>query len=583
MIMKHSLQIAVLALALTSTAVANDRFFFSPENSEGLKPTELSGDMRDDWLKHAASAEVCVVDEVPAEHILLQWHRLGVKILKRVAWDPECSAERFRRVAGFLAVREGADGVWLVGEERFSPAWKQALAEAKIDAAVARYARALAQQALGWREKDNKVWIEGRRVLWFFKFMDIESENLDTMRLEFICYAKRLEQLLGVTPKKLPLVVSKPDAPADERFVPLQDQAPSHVAVSLDRTEPVELSDGLTFSCNKNSFGFKIASEKGTAGCEWPGGKGSFKLYLPDGKGAYLPYEFRIDLTPVETNRAPDDCYGLWFLQERWGKGIKRLYGDPRNWRLKPYLRRSYGPNYPKLQPRFDFKKDGKGGWTLNLSFSWFSLYGFWPSMRNGIVDKWYVALDELPGVPSAAVRLDWAKGREINFKKLAARISCADITERYAEQKAQACGIYRLWYDERLYGFAKTKTPTYQRCDPEGDKMFWERIVEPMVDANKNLEEITYTYRDADRHWVPAPLEKQSEVVKDQVRKSLGKLFNLADRVSLARRDYILQRHAGEVPPEPPPKKPPEGAATLTAPDVDHDDNAIQLDDKEF
>ena len=489
--MKYSLQIAVLAIALTSTAVANDRFFLSPENSEGLKPTELSGDMRDDWLKHAASAEVCVVDEVPAEHILLQWHRLGVKILKRVAWDPECSAERFRRVAGFLAVREGADGVWLVGEERFSPAWKQALAEAKIDVAVARYARALAQQALGWREKDNKVWIEGRRVLWFFKFMDIESENLDTMRLEFICYAKRLEQLLGVTPKKLPLVVSKPDA--------------------------------------------------------------------------------------------PDDCYGLWFLKERWGKGIKRLYGDARNWRLKPYLRRSYGPNYPKLQPRFDFKKDGKGGWTLNLSFSWFSLYGFWPSMRNGIVDKWYVALDELPGVPSAAVRLDWAKGREINFKKLAARISCADITERYAKQKAQASGIYRLWHDERLYGFAKTKTPTYQRCDPESDKMFWERVVEPMVDANKNLEEITYTYQDADRHWVPAPLEKQSEVVKDQVRKSLGKLFNLADRVSLARRDYILQRHAGEVPPEPPPKKPPEGAATLTAPDVDHDDNAIQLDDKEF
>ena len=261
MIMKHSLQIAVLAVALTSTAVANDRFFLSPENSEGLKPTELSGDMRDDWLKHAASAEVCVVDEVPAEHILFQWHRLGVKILKRVAWDPECSAERFRRVAGFLAVREGADGVWLVGEERFSPAWKQALAETKIDVAVARYARALAQQALGWREKDNKVWIEGRRVLWFFKFMDIESENLDTMRLEFICYAKRLEQLLGVTPKKLPLVVSKPDAPADERFVPLKDRAPSHFAVSLDRKEPVELSDGLTFSCNKNGFGFNASGE----------------------------------------------------------------------------------------------------------------------------------------------------------------------------------------------------------------------------------------------------------------------------------------------------------------------------------
>ena len=557
-------------------------FFFSPASSGGLKPIELTGDMRADWLGHAGEAETCVVDVMPAEHILNQWRHLGVKILKRIAWDPECSAERFRRAAGFLAVREGADGVWLVGEERFSAAWKQALSEAKTDVDVACYARSLAEQALGRREKDNKVWIEGRRVLWFFKFMDVESENLDTMRLEFICYAKRLEQLLGVTPKELPLAVAK-SGTEDDRFVPLADRSPSHVAVSLDRTTPVELAEGLTFSYNRGGFGFTIVSEKGTADSEWPGGRGSFKLYLPGDRGAYLPYEFQIDLTPVETNRAPDDCYGLWFLKERWGKGIKRLYADPTVWRLRPVARRSYGAAYPKLSPRFDFKSDGKGGWTLNLSFSWFSLYGFWPSMRNGIVDKWYVSLDELPGVPSAAVRMDWAKGREINFKKLAASISCADITKRYAEQKAQASGIYHLWYDERLYGFAKTETPTYQRCDPESDKMFWERVVEPMMDANQNLEEITYTYQDADHHWVPAPFEKQSEVVKDQVRKSLGKLFNLADRVSLARRDYILQRYAGEVPPEPPPKKPPEGAAALTAPDVDNDDDALQLDDKEF
>ena len=112
---------------------------------------------------------------------------------------------------------------------------------------------------------------------------------------------------------------------------------------------------------------------------------------------------------------------------------------------------------------------------------------------------------------------------------------------------------------------------------------MFWERVVEPMMDANRNVADITYTYQDSDHNWVPAPFEKQSEVVKEQVRKSLGKLFNLADRVSLARRDYILQRYAGEVPPEPPPKKPLEGAAALTAPDVDNDDNALKLDEEVF
>ena len=204
--------------------------------------------------------------------------------------------------------------------------------------------------------------------------------------------------------------------------------------------------------------------------------------------------------------------------------------------------------------------------------------------MRNGIGEKWYVALDALPGVPSAACRLDWAKGREANFKKLASGgLSCWGITERYAEQKMQASGIYHLWFEERLYGYAKTAKPTYQRCDPESDKIFWERVVEPMMDANKNTADITYTYKDADHNTVPAKLEKQSETIKLVVWKSLGKLFDLAERVSLARRDYILMRYDGKMPPEPPPKKKPEGAETINAPDVDNDDDAIQPDDKEF
>lgn len=560
-------------------------FFFSPANSGGLKPVELTGDQRADWLAHAKDAETCVVDEIPPQHVMLSWHKLGAKVLKRVAWDPECSAERFRRAVGFLAVHEEADGVWLVGEEKFPETWKKSLAEAKIDVAVTLYCKSLAEQALAGRAqgRDNKVWIEGRRVLWFLKYMDFESENLDTLRLEFICYAKRLEQLLGLPARKLPLLVSKPIEPNAPPFVPLADRSPDRVNVSLENTKPVALSDSLSFQRERTGFSFTISSKKGTKADLWPGGKGSFRLYLPDGQGSYLPYEFVLDLSPVETNRAPVDCYGLWFLKEHWGRGCRRLYSDSTTWRLKPVARRSYGSKYPKLRPYFNFKWNDNGGWRIVLEFNWFSLYGFWPSVRNGVVDKWYAAVDGLPGVTPTACRLDWAKGREINFKNLAATIACRAITSRYAEQKQQASGIYRLWYDERLYGYAKTKEPTYQRCDPESDQMFWDRVVEPMMDANRNLEEITYTYQDSDHNWIPAKLEKQSDVVKLQVRKSLGKLFDLSERVSAARRDYILMRYAGKTPPEPPPKKPPEGAAAVSEPDVDNDDNALQLDEKEF
>ena len=142
---------------------------------------------------------------------------------------------------------------------------------------------------------------------------------------------------------------------------------------------------------------------------------------------------------------------------------------------------------------------------------------------------------------------------------------------------------IYRLWHEDRLYGFAKTATPTYQRYDPESDRVFWKRVVEPMVEANADVADITHAGRNEKGDLVSAKLDKENEAVKVKVCRSLGGLFDLAERVSAARRDYILMRYDGKMPPEPPKRKPAEGAAALTAPDADNDDEALSLDDKEF
>ena len=557
-------------------------FFLSPAANDGLKPVVLSGDMRDDWTNHAMTAQACVVDEMPTANILNQWRHLGVKVLKRVPWDPECSAEFFRRKVGFLAVHEGADGVWLADEEQFPETWKQALAAAKVDVAVALYAKSLAEEALGWKTKDHKVWIEGRRVLWLLKFMNFDTANLDTLRLEFVCYAKRLEQLLGKPSKRLPLAVAKPIEPDRAPLVPLVGRDVRSMTVSLDGKGEMTLSDGFAFHCDDKGFGFRIFSKSGAKDV-WPGGRGSLRFYLADGKGGQLPYEFRIDLSPEDAATAPVDAYGLWRLRERWGKGTRHLYGDESTWRLVAVPRGTYSSKYPRLEPRFDFKWGENGGWTLNLDFSWLSVYGFWPSSQNGVSDKWYVSLDALPSVPAAACRLDWARGREANFRKLAAGVSCFEITSRYEEQLVRSRDIYRAWHDDRLYGFAKTATPTYQRYDSESDKVFWERVVEPMVEANASIAEITHAGRNEKGELVSAKLEKEDASVKVKVAKSLDGLFDLAERVSAARRDYILLRYDGKMPPEPPKRKPAEGAAALTAPDADNDDEALKLDDTEF
>ena len=567
------------------TAIILAAFFLSPLRGEGPRPLELTGDMRADWTNHAFTAEACAVERLPTVNILKSWRKLGVKMYKRVPYDPEGSAEHFRRTAGFMAVREDADGVWLPDEGKFPDTWKQALEEAKADVAAALYCRALAEKALGWKAKDHKVWIEGRRVMWLFDWMDFDSENLDTMRLEFICYARRLEQLLGEKPRKLPLNVAKPIEPDRQKFTPLEGRDVQCAPVAVDMKAPVRLAEGLSFSCDSRGFRFTIASKEGDVAQGWPGGKASLRLYIPDGRGGYMPYEFRLDLSPVAGDRAPTEGHGCWFLKERWGKGAFSLYGDPTTWRMQAFPHGSYGSRYPRLEPSFSFRWNDKGrpGWTVSLGFSWLSVYGYWPALRNGVAEKWYVSLDALPGVPAAACRMDWAKGREINFRHMASGISCDEITSRYDAQVAQASGIYRLWHEERLYGFAKTETPTYQRFDAESDKVFWRRVVEPMMDANASIADMTRVSKDKDNNTIPAKLGKQDDAVKLAVWKGLGKLFDLAERVSAARRDYILLRLDGRMPPEPPLKRKPEGAAAIAAPDVDNDDEAIQLDDKEF
>ena len=552
-------------------------FVLSPANSGGLSPAISTGDARTDWQTLAPTAESVAFDDLPAPNIRPSWKKIGVKLLQRVAWDPECSAEYVRRKAGVLAVRDGADGTWLVDEEKFSPAWKAALAEAEVDAAAARYCRALAQEALAQRERDHKVWIEGRRANWLFDAMDLEGENLDTLRLEFVCYAKRLEQILGKAPKDLPLAVAKPTkAPDRGKLRPLAGRD-DVVKKSCSLFSKVALSDEVTFAAGTGDASLVIAPKTPCAD-PWPGGQATLRLYIPDEKGNYLPYAFRIDLSNVSTNRAPDPAT---FVIERWGKGVYKGYADPTTWRLRAVRLGTFGPKYPDVTPSFRYARDAKTGrWTLTLAFKWLDLYGFWPSTRTGVSDRWFVSLDALPGVKPVAAQISWAPGREANFAKIAEHLSLYEVTQRYKREKLRSSDFYDFSCSDRLYGFLKTEKPTFNRLDAESDKIFRERVVQPMLDANAKLAETVFVQDSTER---PKKFAQLSDARKRQTWKSLGRLFDFGERVSAARRDYILTRADGQLPPVPEKKQAAaeeEPEAPAAGPDVEGDDGELMLDD---
>lgn len=553
-------------------------YILSPSHPDGHSPAMTTGDMQTDWQKYAATAESIVVDEIPTMNILASWQKLGVKVFQRIAWDPEASADFIRRKAGCMAVQAGADGVWLQDEKKFPKEWVSALAEAKADAEAVLYLLDLADRALAMRKQNHKIWIEGRRARWFVTDLLNGWENSpDVVRIECIEYARRLEQLLGVkNPKKLQMVAAKP---ADwmqtvPTLRPLDGKETQSVAVSL--WSQAKLSDEVSFKSGGGCFVINIDSKTPCVDAKHPGGQSRLRLYVADGKGSYLPYEFIVDLSPVETNRSPE---AATFITERWGKGELVVWGQRGTWRLRSVLHRTPGVSCPELSPRFRYLRDEKTGkWRVELTFYWSDLLGYWPSVRNGSRDKWFFSLDALPGVSPVAVQMNWAKGRDDNFAKVADQWKPKGISERWASIRDRVVGSYGFSVSDRQYGFLKTEKPTYNRLDADGDKVFRERVLQPMLDEAEAIADIAY-WNETERRVTR--LEKLPPAGKLKFWKAMDKLFDFADRVDAARREYLLMRLDGKMPPEPPPKTVKESDSIPSAPNADIDDGAIQLDDE--
>ena len=555
-------------------------FFFSPSHPGGLKPAMTTGDMQTDWQKYSATADSIVVDTVPTRNILASWKLMGVKVLKRVAWNPDDSAEYIRRKAGFLAVRAGADGVWLEGEKKFPKAWKEALAEAKVDAEIMSYLLELGERAKTMRDVNHKLWIEGRRANWFVTtLLPCWTGNLDAIRLDCLEYVSRLEQLLDVkNPKKFPYAVAKPSKEPDRAPIrPFEGEDVQKFNLSPFSGE-TKLSDEVTLKCQGLGFNIFIHTKKPCKDAEYPGGRSHFKIYMSDGKGSYLPYEYVMDLSPVDMNRAPDSGT---FLKERWDKGCLWVWGDTSTWRFKTVYHQTSGPDYPELSPRFRFLPDKKTGlWTIEIWVSWNTLYGFWPAARDGVYDKWFISLDALPGVEPMKAQINWGKGKSANFDAFANASweKARFINSRWCGVRDGAMGLYNFSYSDRLYGFLPTKTPTYQCLDVESDKIFKERVAQPMLDEVASIADAILV-NNSDRRV--AKFDKMPPGPKKKLFRSLEKLFSFGKRLSEARRDYLLLRHEGKMPPEYKPKKAKAEAAADTMPNIDSTDGEIQLDDE--
>ena len=540
------------------------------------------------FTNYAETAEIVAFERMPRRNLLHSWKGLGVTLLKTVRFEREGTAEYFRRQVGFLAFQEGADGIWIPNAKDLPANWKEALKRGQKDRELLDYLASLRDKAA--KSDDGLIRIEANRVTFFFGWMPAAWENLDCLRLETVAWAKRMEQLLGLPAKDLPVDYEPEIKPAGVDFRPFDSLPIEPQQENLkDVFSSVRLGDGLSFSANRQGFSITWSTTNGPTLKQWhfPGGTFDFRLYIPGKKaGGYLPYRFHCDLDQVWTQpMAPaTGRSGFLFGTDARFKPYSIAYAAwcPRV-NVHPNLR-SYGPDYPNPRPSLSVNgnRQGKkelGGYHVTLSFSWLSFYGLWPAMKDGVQDVWYVGVDRTPESASPVVgRIVWPRGASrLNFKKFSSGISTGGITGIYKEELARTYDVWMLGFRERYFPFPQTDKPTYYRGERASDEMFMNRILQPILDLNENAWQAVWT----DKEHKPT-FAKLPERVQYDILKNLPRMIYMSPRVGLLRRDYLRDRYAGKEPPEPPPKKEPENAAPK-APDADFDEDAIQLDDKEF
>ncbi len=556
--------------------------------ASGAKPLIMAADDVDALTNSADVVSAVAFRVLPLPNLRHTWRGLDVKVLLDVRYDEEGSAEFFRRSCAFLPFRHGADGVYIRNPEKLPDTWKAALAEAKRDAEVIDYLRALEEKAAA--HEDPLVRMEARRVLWWFNYMEAGWENLDCLRLECVAYAKRLEQLLGLPEKALPLDYAPAPEPDTTPFRPYADlpELPEQIKLEGLSNHGVKLDDAglFTFSSDRTGFSFTFVCTNGPELAQWryPIGSGSFNIsfYIPSGKpGEFFPYHLEIDTQAffIPPRAATPGLAGLLYsLEERFTRYTRGYARQQHRVHFRPQLR-TFGPDHPRLNPSFSIKGRKGGGWTATVHCDWFPLFGHWPCVENGKSDLWYVGIDRLPdGSHPAPKRLLWPRGRETNLKAITSAISLGGVTKAYERELAATEKVWWTAYRERLYDFQKTPKPTFHRYDLESDEIFRKRCLQPLLDANKNAWELIRNDKDH-----KGKLRAQNDTVQALVWKSLGRMLSLAHDTGLLRRDYLRDRFAGKMPPEPPKKKPTaKGAA-----DGDFIDggefNGLQLDDVEF
>jgi hypothetical protein len=248
-------------------------------------------------------------------------------------------------------------------------------------------------------------------------------------------------------------------------------------------------------------------------------------------------------------------------------------------------------------RPKYEFSSL-PDGWYASFSFSWASLYGRIPFDEGKFPVSWrlvaeYTAPDGAVstwGTIDDPVILSWARGGDPLVNSVREAVFFNDETgPRYRGRDEYFNTRWSTYKTEKYIGYFDPGKPTFETKNPDSDDVFYTLRVKPVIDRNKNMDDVLYfNFREA----VPKPkVLTLPKSYRDEIFSQLGRIYFIADEMNRLRRDYLLARYTDR-PVLPPPKdetkaKPKQKKPTPGADDLlDEPDTVgtgIDLDDIKF
>jgi len=480
-----------------------------------------------------ATAKSITFRTLPSRWLVDDWHRLGVKVRVQVVPEADESPARFRRRAGFLAFRSGADEICWGGDETDRDFFSPALAAAADDRALVGKLDALAERAMADKNSDTRL--AGRRERVYVQLAaDFSLAPSALIRRELALRIRKLQKLLGEEPIAVPKDI--PDAPAKPFVAPKK----AREVEPAPEFHGVKLFPDLELRIHSYGLEFLVLGDRKIQKDEWPGVKRAYTLYIPStNRAEWLTYKLSCDLTDRKTN-AGDAAPRLPFytLEPRFFGTVEKRF-QTRAMHLpgygRPELRLPYGYESPV------YCNAGKDeNWAFPFSYTWDQFDGILPK-RNTV---WYVRADE------GWVRITWRNPVD-GFSGLC----FSNVFRQYNEATSAALGDW---------GYE--------------DALFRDACVQPLIDRNANL--VTMISRKLDGYG-KARWSAADKFIREKAAANFGGVTLFVRDLEAARMRYLDEVFAGrEI--KVPERKKKDAEKPTKGPSLDDDEDGMNLDDTE-